>query len=535
MQIITHISRQLRYLALIVLACPAIAIAQQLASDEPSPLLERPRIVVTTDPELDDLNSLVRFLLYSTDFRIEGLIYASSQFHWKGDGKGTLWFVEGREYTRFGLKMGPMASWRWPEGEGHIDQVVDAYEASYQNLRVHDARYPTPEYLRSIIRDGNIEFDGVFAKDTPGSELIKSLMLDDVPGPLYITAWGGQSTIARALKSIQDEFEGTPEWTSLKAKISAKVILLVSGDQDDTEAKYIRPMWPDLYPRGRLYAGMNLSYGAQTRASAANAAYYGAQWMAEHVSGKGALGAVYRVWGDGKGLVANDIFDYFGLAGYSDDELKQKGYIVWTPVQPKGSWLGEGDTFTFLNALDFGLRSLEDENYGGVGGYRRMPIAGESEPGFLGDGVNQNGEAGGPEYPDFFKVVQNDFAARLTWAAVAKFEEANHPPQVSLLGPRDIVAAPGATVRLTASASDPDDDAVTMKWWQFEAVDSYPGKVSFADTGSSSTLVQVPTDAEAGQTLHIVIEASDDAPLPLTRYQRVIITVAATRGRGVAN
>jgi hypothetical protein len=31
----------------------------------------RPRTIVTTDPELDDSNSLVRLLLYSADIRIE--------------------------------------------------------------------------------------------------------------------------------------------------------------------------------------------------------------------------------------------------------------------------------------------------------------------------------------------------------------------------------------------------------------------------------------------------------------------------------
>ncbi len=46
----------------------------------------KPRIIITADPELDDNNSLIRFLLYSTDVQVEGLIYASSQFHWKGDG-----------------------------------------------------------------------------------------------------------------------------------------------------------------------------------------------------------------------------------------------------------------------------------------------------------------------------------------------------------------------------------------------------------------------------------------------------------------
>ena len=46
------------------------------------------RIVITSDPELDDNNSLIRFLLYSSDVNVEGLIYSSSQFHWKGDGTG---------------------------------------------------------------------------------------------------------------------------------------------------------------------------------------------------------------------------------------------------------------------------------------------------------------------------------------------------------------------------------------------------------------------------------------------------------------
>ena len=56
----------------------------------------KPRIIITADPELDDANSMIRFLLYSTDYKIEGLIYTSSQFHWTGDGKGTKLSVPGR-------------------------------------------------------------------------------------------------------------------------------------------------------------------------------------------------------------------------------------------------------------------------------------------------------------------------------------------------------------------------------------------------------------------------------------------------------
>src|SRR5207248_5106061 len=98
----------------------------------------KPRIVITADPELDDNNSMIRFLLYSCDLDVEGLIYASSGFHWKGDGKGTMWYVPGREYARFGLDTCPCTSWRWAPGERFIDDVVDAYGKVYPNLKVHN-------------------------------------------------------------------------------------------------------------------------------------------------------------------------------------------------------------------------------------------------------------------------------------------------------------------------------------------------------------------------------------------------------------
>ena len=46
---------------------------------------QKPRTIVTCDPELDDNNSMIRFILHSTDFQIDGLVYTSSRFHWRGD------------------------------------------------------------------------------------------------------------------------------------------------------------------------------------------------------------------------------------------------------------------------------------------------------------------------------------------------------------------------------------------------------------------------------------------------------------------
>jgi len=45
---------------------------------------EKPRVIVTSDGEIDDECSLVRFLLYANEWDIEGIITSSSQYHWQG-------------------------------------------------------------------------------------------------------------------------------------------------------------------------------------------------------------------------------------------------------------------------------------------------------------------------------------------------------------------------------------------------------------------------------------------------------------------
>jgi len=85
----------------------------------------RPRTIVTTDPELDDSNSLVS------------------------------------------INLCPCTSWRWKPGERYIHDAVEIYAQVYANLRVHDPNYPTPEFLRSKIREGNVEFEGDISKENP--------------------------------------------------------------------------------------------------------------------------------------------------------------------------------------------------------------------------------------------------------------------------------------------------------------------------------------------------------------------------------
>jgi hypothetical protein len=499
------------------------------------PAGQKPRVVVTTDPELDDANSLIRYLLYSTDFRTEGLIYASSGFHWKGDGSGKRISVPNREYSRWGLNLCPCESWRWAPDEHFIDLAVATYEQVYPNLRVHNRHYPTPAELKSKIRWGNVAFDGDISQDTPGSDLIKALLLDDEPGPIYLLAWGGQSTIARALKSIEEQYRATPEWSAIYQKVSRKAILSPSGDQDDMYATYIKPNWPDIRTLPAGAGGVAFGYGAQATASAENAVYYSAGWTRENVSSVGPLGALYRVWGDGKQMVQGDIFDYFGLSGYTADQLKAKGYIVWTPPRPKGEFLGEGDTFTFLNLLDNGLVGYGEETPGGWAGRGQTSMfQGAGQFGAINSyddllRLQERAAAAGPPPspdPNFTPAAQNDLTARLRWSVTRAYAGANHEPRVTIRGSSRISARPGATVRLQGVVSDPDENAVTVRWWQWRDVGTYPGRVTVTNPGALATTVEVPADARAGQTVHLILEATDNGAPPLTRYQRVVITAS---------
>jgi hypothetical protein len=150
-------------------------------------------------------------------------------------------------------------------------------------------------------------------KDTDGSNLIKSLLLDDVEEPIYLHAWGGQSTIARALRSIEEQHQGAPQWPAIRAKVIGKAVIHPSGDQDNTAANYIRPTWPEIrYGNGGGAGGAGLSYNAQRNAAEADQVFYSAAWMQEHIASKGDFGRLQPVWGDGKQMVKGDKFDYFG-------------------------------------------------------------------------------------------------------------------------------------------------------------------------------------------------------------------------------
>src|SRR5262245_51291953 len=123
--------------ALLTLLLSLLAVVPLAAADDGDP---RPRVIIGTDGEVDDQASMFRLLLYANDLDIEGIVATSSVFHAAGDPTATP----------------PIPARSWA-GTDWIPQRINAgYAAVYSNLLKNDPRYPTPEYLLSKYKVGNI-------------------------------------------------------------------------------------------------------------------------------------------------------------------------------------------------------------------------------------------------------------------------------------------------------------------------------------------------------------------------------------------
>ncbi|MCO8270553.1 DUF1593 domain-containing protein [Actinoplanes sp. TRM 88003] len=473
---------------------------------------EKPRTVVTTDMESDDIASLVRYLLYTNELDTKGIIYSSSKFHWAGDGKGTEFFLPNREYKT------PQTSWRWTGNTTIENELIPAYAKVYPNLRKHDSDYPSPAELKSLVRLGNIAFEGEMATDTAGSNLIRDLLLDKDRRPLYLQAWGGTSTIARALKSIEERYSASPKWASVKAAVSAKAVILASGFQDETYANYISVNWPAVkveeLSAGYATWGFNCNNNGQgnVRGLPADRVYFTGAWIKRNIQ-VGPWGSLYRSWLDGQ-TTPGDPLDVFG------DPVKAPG--GWCKPMAKYDFLSEGDNVVFNQLLRTGLQNPADPAIGGWGGRAYQVTASPN----LWELVPAEKDATGADVANLTTLrwaaaAQNDFAARIRWTLTPRWSAGNHPPSVRVVGQDTIRVRPGATVKLAAHISDPDRDKVTTTWWQYREEGSYPGTVTV-----DGSRVTVPADAQPGQTISVIAQATDNGGFPLTRYDRVTIRIS---------
>ena len=478
--------------------------------------LFKPRTIVTTDGELDDVDSFIRMLLHANEFKVEGLVISSSQWHYKGDGKGTK-FISEMEMTK--NMYGERTELRWP-GTDWIYNLINAYGKVQPNLKLHSPDYPTAEYLKSVTRIGNIDFEGEMEKDTEGSDFIKEKLLDDTIEPIYLQVWGGTNTIARALKSIEDQYKGTDQWEVVYKNVCNKAIIYAILDQDATYRKYISKNWSDIKVYYNSTQFWCFAYFWQKAAPKEMHPYLQGSFMGPKIiNNHGPLLKMYYSYGDGN-PPAGELEDI-----YSDPQKIQMN--MWGSFT-QFDFISEGDSPAFFHLIDVGLNNLENPFYGGWGG--RL-IQSDTLPSRWEDGdrvedfnpfTNQMDKA----YPQtrWIDVLQNDFAARADWC-VLPYAAANHPPVVTVQQANSLKAKPGTTVQLKGSATDPDGNSLTYSWWQYFEVDTYPGKVVVKNPHKGKTSLTIPTDAKTGETIHLILEVRDSGVPTLTRYQRVIITI----------
>jgi len=451
---------------------------------------EKPRVIVTSDGEIDDQCSMIRFLLYANEWDIEGIITSSSQYHWQGH--------------------------KWA-GDDWIEPDLDAYEKVYPNLLKHEPGYPTPEYLRSITLLGNVKAEGEMEEVTAGSKRIADVLLDETDDrPVWLQAWGGVNTIARALKTIQEEHPEKMEY------VANKIRLFLIWEQDETYQDYIKPNWGK-YNILTIISDQFISYFYHWKKYLPEneQGYLVGSWMNENIiKGHGPLCAGYKAYVEGE------------KEGFND-----------------GDFRSEGDSPAFLHTILTGLRNLESPDWGGWGG-RYVNIRANTwldpvlEPGYkYREGRWYTSSAWGrerlrknipndAELTEYLKptwrwieAVQKDFASRADWC-VKSYAEANHPPVVKLANELDMRVKPGATIQLSAKGTyDPDDDELTYKWWHYVEAGSYKGTIDIQDAGTQDALITIPDDAAIGKTIHIVCEVEDKGTPALTRYQRVIVEV----------
>jgi hypothetical protein len=475
----------------------------------------KPRTIITTDGELDDVDSFIRMLLYTNEYNVEGLIISSSQWHYKGDGKGTK-FTSEMDITK--RLYGERTELRWP-GEQWIYDLVAAYGKVYPNLKKHAAGYPSGEDLKKLIRIGNIDFEGEMEKNTEGSDFIKNKLLDNTTEPIYLQVWGGTNTIARALKSIEEEYSGKPNWKQIQQKVSKKAIIYAILDQDATYKKYISVKWPDIKIFYNANQFWSFAYFWKRAVPQQLHPWLEGKFMTNIIHNKGDLTKMYYSYGDGnppKGEI-DDIYS-------SMDKAKKNMWGSFTQYD----FISEGDSPAFLHLVDVGLDNLNAPQHGGWGG--RL-VQSKTQPNRWEDGAETaefNPYTGKERDSAFAQVrwieaIQKDFAARANWC-VSDYKNANHPPSVKLAHANNLTAKPNQKVALRGKATDPDGDKLTYKWWQYVEVGTYPNSVNIENADAANASFSMPSDIKKGETVHLILEVTDSKAMNLTRYQRVIIT-----------
>lgn len=212
-----------------------------------------------SDP--DDIQSMVRFLLYTNELAVEGLIASS----------GTFANVAKKQ---------------------NILDILDLYDKVDENLRKHDSGYPTANYLRSVTWEGRSGTWGKPAediigegKDSEASEAIIKVVDKKDPRPVWIGVWGGPQEVAQAIWRVK-QTRSNKELESFLSKVRIFMIGLGEKTGQDGSGQWLLDNFPELFVvvSQKTYIGM----------FAQKSTVGNLEWLNTNIrEGHGPLGAIY--------------------------------------------------------------------------------------------------------------------------------------------------------------------------------------------------------------------------------------------------
>ena len=266
-----------------------------------------------SDP--DDVQSMIRFLLYTNEFDVEGLVASSATFANIADKQ-------------------------------NIFDILYLYDRIDNHLQKQDSDYPAAGQLRSVTWQGASGTWGEPAseiigenKDSEASEKIIELLEKPDKRPIWFCIWGGSCDLAQALWKIK-ETQGPAEAEKLMSKIRIYMIGLQDGS-----GQWILDTFPDLFVivSKENYQGMfNNAPGTDSKLSDLD-------WVNQNIrKGHGMLGALYPENGfypEHPGVWEGDSpsFLYLVSAVYGINDLEQPNQESWggkfiCPDTSKNHW-----------------------------------------------------------------------------------------------------------------------------------------------------------------------------------------------------
>jgi hypothetical protein len=443
--------------------------------------LDKPRAIVLTDitNEPDDEESMVRFLVYSNEYDVEGLIATTS-----------VWLRD---------KVSPE----------NIRERIEAYGKVRENLLKHAPGYPTAEHLLSVTKAGLPEFgmEGVGpGKSSDGSRHIIEVVDRPDQRPVWVSVWGGANCLAQALWDVK--YTRSPEQLD---DFVSKLRVYTISDQDNS-GRWMRITFPNLFY-------------IVTPSEVGHHEYYKATWTG--ISGD----RQYK----------NGPFHKFELVDNPWLEKNIiKGHGPLGALYPKLEYIMEGDTPSFIGLISNGLGSRTSPSYGGWSGrYVLCQTYAETRPIWTNARGSQDTVIADNdiEYTSdqatiwrWREAFQHDFATRMDWCVAKSFNAANHNPIAVFNNDKTKAVAhltvkPGDTVELSAAGtSDPDADKLNYRWFVYKEAGDYNDTINIRYNKAIKASFTAPQVSQV-RMIHVILEVKDDGEPNLYSYRRIIITV----------